>query len=161
MPEIYRYLALTFSDGYVGVAALTLLFKKKLFSQIGNFNEFSLSQGTLNWGDKDIAVEYLRQITQGEFGDITANPDDIKTILQDALWQAVEENRPDIFQGAIAMLVEHYGHARVIRQAGIKSRTSAYRSLNGESSPKSETLVRLGHAALDISQSAQPDVLTK
>ena len=161
--EPYR-LALSFSDGYFGVVDLTQLFKKKPFSQIENFNEFSLSHGTLNWGDVDIAVEYLRENTRGEFGDITANPDkpdDIKKILQDALWQAVEENRPDIFQGAIAMLVEHYGHSRVIRQAGIKSRTSAYRSLKGEASPKLETLVSLGHAALDIAQSGRPGVLIK
>jgi len=59
------------------------------------------------------------------------------------------------------MLVEHYGHSRVIKQAGIKSRTSAYRSLKGEASPKLEALVRLGHAALDIAQSGRGGVVTK
>lgn len=55
--EPYR-LALTFSDGYFGVADLTSLFKRKSFNQIEKFNEFSLSQGTSNWGDLDIDVKY-------------------------------------------------------------------------------------------------------
>lgn len=149
--------SLVFSDGFAGEVNLSGIFGKTTYSAVENFDEFALVNGGLSWGELDIAADQLRAMAQGGYQPLKPDParsDYIKHILQDALWQAVEENRPDIFQGAIAMLVEQYGHSRVVHHAGIKSRTSAYRSLKGGSSPKLDTLIKLGHAALDIAKSA-------
>lgn len=156
--EPYK-LRLVFSDGYHGIADLFELFRQKPFKQVQDFKSFALMDGSLCWGDAVASAEVLYSITDGLFGNVPAdpqNPNDIKRILQSALWEAIEENRPDIFQGALAGFVERYGHAKVIKAAGIKSRTSAYRTLKGETSPKLDTLIRLGHAVLEISQDHQP-----
>lgn len=152
-------LNLVFSDGYNGVADLSELFRQEPFRQVKDFKAFALNDGSLEWEAAVASAELLYSITQGSIGAVPPDPqspNDIKRILQTALWEAIEENRPDIFQGALAGFVEKYGHAKVIKAAGIKSRTSAYRTLKGETSPKLDTLIRLGHAVLEISQDQRP-----
>ncbi len=64
----------------------------------------------------------------------------------------MKEGRADILQAAIRSYVEQFGHSQVIAKAGIKSRTSAYRSLKPETRPNFDTLVQLGHAVIELAQ---------
>lgn len=144
-----KELDLTFSDGYKGEVNLAPWFEQKPFNEVANFLKFSLTgTGSLRWGNCELGAEELRQSAQG----LRAHPSiqSIEYVLKQAAWESLQEGRPDIFQSAIRGYVEKYGHGLVIKKAGIKSRTSAYRSLNADTTPNFRTLVQLGNAIIHL-----------
>lgn len=148
-------LALTFNDGYQGHADLSVYFSKKPFSEVKDFKRFSLTgDGSLNWSGIELSAATLRDITKGaqkpaEFG---FNVQEMEAVIKQASWESMMEGRPDILQAAIRSYVEQFGHGQVIEKAGIKSRTSAYRSLKPETTPNFGTLVQLGHAVIELAK---------
>ena len=148
-------LALTFSDGYLGRADLAAYFSKPPFSEIKDFKRFSLTpEGSLNWSGNELSAATLRVITKGEQkpADVFFNVQEMEAVIKQASWESMKEGRPDILQAAIRSYVEQFGHSQVIAKAGIKSRTSAYRSLKPETKPNFGTLVQLGHAVIELAK---------
>ncbi|WP_404377048.1 DUF2442 domain-containing protein [Vreelandella aquamarina] len=148
-------LALTFSDGYQGRADLAAYFSKPPFSEIKDFKRFSLTpEGSLNWSGNELSAATLRAITKGEqkSADVFFNVQEMEAVIKQASWESMKEGRPDILQAAIRSYVEQFGHSQVIAKAGIKSRTSAYRSLKPETKPNFGTLVQLGHAVIELAK---------
>lgn len=148
-------LALTFSDGYQGRADLAAYFSKPPFSEVKDFKRFSLTpEGSLNWSGNELSAATLRAITKGEQKpvDVFFNVQEMEAVIKQASWESMKEGRPDILQAAIRSYVEQFGHSQVIAKAGIKSRTSAYRSLKPETKPNFDTLVQLGHAVIELAK---------
>lgn len=148
-------LDLTFNDGYQGLADLSLYFSKAPFAEILDFKTFSLTaDGSLNWSGNELSAATLRAITQGEHKTIESSFDvkEMETVIKQASWDSMQEGRPDILQAAVRSYVEQFGHSQVIAKAGIKSRTSAYRSLKPETTPNFATLVQLGHAVIELAK---------
>ncbi len=148
-------LALTFNDGYQGYADLSAYFSKSPFSEVKNFKRFSLTaDGSLNWGGNELSAATLRDITRGSQKPVESsfNVQEMETVIKQASWDAMMEGRPDILQAAVRSYVEQFGHGKVIAKAGIKSRTSAYRSLKPETTPNFGTLVQLGHAVIELAK---------
>lgn len=87
----------------------------------------------------------MRAITQGEHKTAEACFDvkEMETVIKQASWDSMQEGRPDILQAAVRSYVEQLGHSQVIAKAGIKSRTSAYRSLKPETTPNFATLDKI------------------
>lgn len=80
------------------------------------------------------------------------NVQEMEDVIKQASWDSMQEDRPDILQAAIRSYVEQFGHSQVIAKAGIKSRTSAYRSLKPQTTPNFATLVQLGHAVIELAK---------
>lgn len=147
-------LQLEFSDGFTGQADLSSCFAKPPFDSVKDFKRFSLtSHGTLAWQGHELSAQQLRPITKGHLAS-TAKPSvmQMEAVIKQAAWESMEEGRPDILQAAIRAYVEQYGHSQVIQKAGIKSRTSAYRSLQPQTKPNFATLVQLGHAVIELAK---------
>ena len=148
-------LELAFNDGYQGHADLSVYFKKLPFSEVKDFKRFSLtSDGALNWSGNELSAATLRDITQGSYKptELSFDVQEMETVIKQASWESMMEGRPDILQAAIRAYVEQFGHGQVIAKAGIKSRTSAYRSLKPETTPNFGTLVQLGHAVIELAK---------
>lgn len=149
-------LELTFSDGYGGEANLTEYLQKEAFNHITDFQKFALtSDGSLDWSGVTLSAATLKAITVGRYSIPDLTPFDVKEmeiIIKQAAWDSMQEGRPDILQAAIRAYVEQFGHSAVIERAGIKSRTSAYRSLKPETTPSFATLVQLGHAVIELAK---------
>ncbi|WED20660.1 DUF2442 domain-containing protein [Vibrio sp. JC009] len=148
-------LELTFSDGFCGRADLTEYFSKPPFSELSDFKRFALTaDGSLSWSGNELSAETLRAISVGtrKKPELIININDIEAVIKQASWESMQEGRPDILQAAIRSYVEYFGHKDVIKRAGIKSRTSAYRSLKPETKPNYGTLVQLGHAIIEIAK---------
>ncbi|MFM2480126.1 DUF2442 domain-containing protein [Celerinatantimonas sp. YJH-8] len=148
-------LELTFNDGFHGKADLSDYFQKPPFDQISDFICFALTaEGALRWDDAELSATTLRAITQGELQPISnvVNVEEMEAVLKQAAWESMQEDRPDILQAALRAYVEQLGHKRVTERAGIKSRTSAYRSLDSKTKPNFGTLVKLGHAVIELAQ---------
>lgn len=148
-------LLLTFSDGYQGYADLTEYFIKAPFSTVKDFEKFSLSaDGSLNWNGNELTATTLRSLTKParQSQVLSFNVQEMETVIKQASWDSMMEGRPDILQAAIRSYVEQFGHSQVIEKAGIKSRTSAYRSLKSQTTPSFGTLVQLGHAIIELSK---------
>ncbi|RXQ53995.1 DUF2442 domain-containing protein [Vibrio cholerae] len=148
-------LELTFNDGYQGYADLSVYFKKAPFSEIKDFKRFSLTRdGSLNWDGNELTAATLRDITKGsqKSVELSFNVQEMEAVIKQASWESMMEGRPDILQAAIRSYVEQFGHGQVIAKAGIKSRTSAYRSLKPETTPNFGTLVQLGHAVIELAK---------
>lgn len=146
-------LELTFNDGFKGIANLTNVFNSSKFKNITDFKKFSLTaDGDLKWGANKIPATELRKITKGNFTNINKlnTLSSIEDVIKQACWDSIVEKRPDILQAAIRSYVEFYGHTKVINKAGIKSRTSAYKTLKPETKPTFATLVQLGNAVVEI-----------
>lgn len=157
LPE-YR-LTVTFNDSYQGEINVREIFdtvsaRSRLDAE---FSRFALrSDGSLDWpGIIRISADTLRNMV-GEKGqylpELNDGPDleNIEHIIKQAAWESIEEGRPDILQGAIRQYVEYFGYADVVRESGIKSRSSAYRSLEPSTSPNFKTLVQMGHAVVQL-----------
>lgn len=148
-------LQLAFNDGYQGLADLSLYFSKVPLSRVKDFKKFSLTtDGSLNWCGNELSAATLRPITQGEHKTIETSFDvkEMETVIKQASWDSMQEGRPDILQAAVRSYVEQFGHSQVIAKAGIKSRTSAYRSLKPKTTPNFATLVQLGHAVIELAK---------
>lgn len=148
-------LQLTFNDGYEGDADLSVYFEQAPFSTVGDFKKFSLTaEGALNWSGHELSAGTLKDITCGNYKHATApfNVHEMEAVIKQATWDSMTEGRADILQAAIRAYVEQFGHRRVIAKAGIKSRTSAYRSLKAETKPNFATLVQLGHAVIELAK---------
>lgn len=148
-------LDLTFSDGFQGLADLSVYFSKVPFSEVKDFKKFALTaEGSLNWNGNELSAGTLRDVTQGghKESDVTFNVKEMEQVIKQAFWDSMQEGRPDILQAAIRSYVEQFGHSQVIAKAGIKSRTSAYRSLKPETTPNFGTLVQLGHAVIELAK---------
>lgn len=148
-------LELTFNDGYQGLADLLEYFSHAPFSEIKDFKRFSLTpEGSLNWEGNELSAATLRAITKGQQKsiDVFFNVQEMEAVIKQAAWESMKEDRPDILQAAIRSYVEQFGHSQVIAKAGIKSRTSAYRSLKPETKPNFGTLVHLGHAVIELAK---------
>jgi DNA-binding phage protein len=83
----------------------------------------------------------------------------MERVIKQASWDSMQEGRADILQAAIRSYVEQFGHNAVIERAGIRSRTSAYRSLKPETTPSFRTLVQLGHAVIELAKDRVPTYL--
>lgn len=148
-------LELIFSDGFQGVADLSAYFSKTPFSGIKNFQKFSLTaDGALNWSGNELSASTLRAVTKGvqKAAALSFNVQEMEGVIKQASWDSMQEGRPDILQAAIRSYVEQFGHSQVIAKAGIKSRTSAYRSLKPQTTPNFATLVQLGHAVIELAK---------
>lgn len=150
-----QVLELTFNDGLKGNANLAGYFQKLPFNQIDNFQRFSLTaEGSLRWDNAELSAEALRSLTNGELDSANriTNIETMEEVLKQAAWESMQEDRPDILQAALRGYVEQFGHKRVTERAGIKSRTSAYRSLDSNTKPNFGTLVKLGHAVIELAK---------
>lgn len=150
-------LELTFSDGYVGKADLTEYFQKEAFNHVTDFKKFSLTaEGCLDWsGGAELSAATLRESTVGQYTEteqISFDVKEMEAVIKQASWDSMQEGRADILQAAIRSYVEEFGHSIVIERAGIKSRTSAYRSLKPDTTPSFSTLVQLGHAVIELAK---------
>ncbi|GGO83956.1 hypothetical protein GCM10011348_29080 [Marinobacterium nitratireducens] len=145
-------LHLVFSDGFAGEVDLADEFSKSPFDAFAHdFKRFALADGTLCWGDDGhIAPEYLREVARGDFTDAELiNPTDPASVLSAAFRDSIEEGDITILQAAIRGFSDELGMARIVEEAGIKSRPSAYKTISS-SSPKLETIVKMCHAILKI-----------
>lgn len=150
-----QVLQLEFNDGFGGEADLSSFFAHPPFDSVKEFKRFSLTAGgALAWGELQLNAEQLRQCTVGSFSESSVKSDmlQMESVIKQAAWESMEEGRPDILQAAIRAYVEQYGHTQVIQKAGIKSRTSAYRSLQPQTKPNFATLVQLGHAVIELAK---------
>jgi len=64
------------------------------------------------------------------------------------LTEAYKDEDPTVFMAVLAKVVKYRGVAQVAQQAGL-NRESLYRTLNGKSMPKFDTVYKLLHA-LDV-----------
>ncbi len=155
-------LALAFSDGFRGKVDLSAIFSKPPFSEITDFKRFSLTaSGALNWNGNEVSAGTLRELAIGEQEQYPPSIQSMEQVIKQAAWDSMQEDRPDILQAAIRSYVEQYGHKVVIEKAGIKSRTSAYRSLKPQTTPNFGTLVHLCHAVIAIAKEAANPVLAE
>ncbi|MGF1759971.1 DUF2442 domain-containing protein [Photobacterium sagamiensis] len=149
-------LELTFSDGFCGEVDLEEIFQKPAFKTVSDFKRFALrNDGSLDWEGIDLPASVLRELAIGSYVDNPLNlinVQEMEQIIKQAAWDSMKEGRVDILQAAIRSYVEFFGHSQVVERAGIKSRTSAYKSLKPETSPNFGTLVQLGHAVIEIAQ---------
>ncbi|KZN14150.1 type II toxin-antitoxin system antitoxin DhiA [Marinomonas sp. TW1] len=147
-------LVLTFSDGFEGEADLSDYFSKPPFANLKDFKRFALtSDGDLSWNGNELTATTLRGITKGAYQvAMRLDVEQMEEVIKQASWDSMKEGRPDILQAAIRSYVELFGHRAVIARAGIKSRTSAYRSLKPETKPNFATLVQLAHAVIEIAK---------
>lgn len=149
-------LKLTFSDGFVGEANLAEYFKSTAFGHVSDFQKFSLTvDGSLDWSGAELFAATLKEVTVGHYAQSERSGFDVKemeAVIKQASWDSMQEGRPDVLQAAIRSYVEQFGHSAVIERAGIKSRTSAYRSLKPNTSPSFGTLVELGHAVIELAK---------
>lgn len=144
-------LELEFSDGFRGTVDLTSTFKSPPFNHIEDFTAFSLEGTCLDWDGIEISANKLRDMLVGEQILSPVIPsDDIENILKHALWDAIESNRPDIFQAVVRSFVEEIGIQKVQERTTIKSRPSIYKTLRKGASPKLDTLIQLSHAVLEL-----------
>lgn len=146
-------LALTFSDGFHGQVDVSGIFADLEPDAV--FEKFALdADGSLRWPQITLTPEELRKLSIGGFQDsqILASIEEIEAVIKSAAWESMQEGRPDILQAAIRGYVEKFGHQKVIAKAGIKSRTSAYRSLKPDTTPNFGTLVQLGHAVIELAR---------
>lgn len=150
-------LELTFNDGYRGRVNLQNYFRQPPFSEVSDFQRFALTvNGALSWSGNEISAIALRSLC-ADTGRHTTNHNmqDIEAVIKQASWDSMQEGRPDILQAAIRAYVEQFGHSAVIEKAGIKSRTSAYKSLKPETTPSFSTLVQLGHAVIALAKESE------
>lgn len=155
-------LELVFSDGFAGTANLAETFHAPAFQVVSDFKRFALTaEGHLDWGDVQLMAATVRDITEGDFTQAPEQSDlqQMEQVIKQAAWDSIQEGRPDILQAAIRAYVEQFGHQQVVERAGIKSRTSAYRSLKSGVSPNFGTLVQLGHAVVEIAYEQQPQAI--
>lgn len=146
-------LHLVFSDGFAGEVDLAEVFSKPPFEAFADsFKQFALTEDTLCWGeDAHLAPEFLRQTARGTFTDTEViNASDPASVLAAAFKDAIEEGDITILQAAIRGFSEELGMARIVREAGIKSRTSAYKTIETGTAPKLDTIVKMCHAILQI-----------
>lgn len=148
-------LELAFNDGFHGIADLSGYFSQAPFSGIKDFQKFSLTaDGSLNWRGNELSAATLRAATKcvQRTAATRFNVQEMEDVIKQASWDSMQEGRPDILQAVIRSYVEQFGHSQVIAKAGIKSRTSAYRSLKPQTTPNFATLVQLGHAVIELAK---------
>ncbi|MEN9460564.1 MAG: hypothetical protein RIS84_584 [Pseudomonadota bacterium] len=149
-------LALAFSDGFEGIADLVEIFAKLPFSQFaGNFLNFSLSDGTLCWGgEAHISPDYLREMAKAQLtGNQYIDPHNPLEVITAAFQESLREDDPTILQAALRGYAEQMGMSNLVKDTG-KSRSSAYKSLAPSGSPKWETIVKLAHSIIKLSDTA-------
>ena len=81
--------------------------------------------------------------------------------LTEYLREIAEEDDPTILQAALRGYAKELGMSNLVRDAGIKSRSSAYKSLSETGSPKWETLVKLAHSIIELSKQEQDKTLAE
>ena len=155
--------SLSFNDGFEGKVDLSERFSQSPFSQVKDIKRFSLTQhGALNWSGYELSASQLKSMTQGAYqaeAKSLIQVEQMEEVIKQASWDSMVEGRPDILQAAIRSYVELFGHSAVIARVGIKSRTSAYRSLKPETKPNFATLVQLAHAVIEIAKERVNDPL--
>jgi probable addiction module antidote protein len=146
-------LALAFNDGFEGIVDLTELFSNPPFEQLAEqFLNFSLTEGTLCWqGDMHVSPDYLRDIAIAQPTDnIYIDPNNPLDVITQAFRDSLTEDDPTILQAALRGYADKLGMSNLVQNAGIKSRTSAYKSLSQQGSPKWETIVKLAHSVISL-----------
>lgn len=151
-------LALAFNDGFEGIVDLQAMFSQEPFSRFaGNFLSFSLADGTLRWADNPISPDYLRDIAESCPTDtVYVDPNDPLDVITAAFRESLEEDDPSILQAVLRGYAEKIGMAKVVNDAGIRSRTSVYKSLSKTGSPKWETIVKLAHSIIKLKDDSPP-----
>ncbi|WP_375748790.1 DNA-binding protein [Vibrio sp. HN007] len=151
-------LELEFNNGYTCTVDLETLFFQPPFDAVEDFCAFAIVDGLLEWDEAKISAEQLLSLSNsdGRYADEPMiNPKNMEEILKQAAWEAIVQNRPDIFQAAIKGFVEELGVQKVQRMTTLKSRPSIYKALNPKTSPKLDTLVQLGHAVFELGSGTQ------
>ena len=149
-------LALAFNDGFEGIVDLEELFSKSPFEQLAQqFLNFSLTQDTLCWGDMHVSPNYLRDIAIAQPTDnVYIDPNNPLEVITKAFQDSLIEDDPTILQAALRGYADKLGMSNLVQNAGVKSRTSAYKSLSQQGSPKWETIVKLAHSVISLENEA-------
>ena len=74
-------------------------------------------------------------------------------VITAAFQESLREDDPTILQAALRGYAEQMGMSNLIKDTG-KSRSSAYKSLASSGSPKWETIVKLAHSIIKLSDAA-------
>ncbi|MCH8500762.1 MAG: transcriptional regulator [Aliidiomarina sp.] len=142
-----------FNDGLKGMADLEELFEQPSFANGAYIEKFSLTaEGNLRWGRSELTATDAKRYSIQLTPTTCLEPADVESILKQAAWDSLKLGRADILQAALRAYVEKFGHKNVIARAGIKSRTSAYRSLKPNTTPNFSTMVQIGHAVIELAQ---------
>ncbi|ALG68425.2 DNA-binding protein [Beggiatoa leptomitoformis] len=83
---------------------------------------------------------------------IYINPHDPLAIITAAFQDSLIEDDPSILQAALKSYADQIGMSSLIKESGIKSRSSAYKSLASSGSPKWETIVKIAHSIIQIAR---------
>lgn len=147
-------LHLVFSDGFEGEADLANVFAKPLFNaHADDFTSFTLTEETLCWGnDGYLSPQMLREITEGDFTAEFIDANDPVAILTAAFRESLEEDDPNILKAAVKGYADERGMTSVVNKAGIRSRSSAYKSVDPGHSPKLETIIKMCSAIVSMAK---------
>jgi probable addiction module antidote protein len=150
-------LALAFKDGFEGIVDLEELFKKEPFNKYqDNFLYFSLENGTLCWGDDlHLSPNYLRSLSkEHKTGHHYIDANNPIEVITKAFQESLEEDDPSILLAALRGYADKLGMSTLVKESGIKSRSSAYKSLSESGSSKWDTIVKLAHTILKLHNTA-------
>ncbi|QDX30519.1 type II toxin-antitoxin system antitoxin DhiA [Dickeya poaceiphila] len=147
-------LRLTYDDGLVCDVNLYHYASNPVFSNASLFIKFGLlPDGTLEWGpDVNISSSALRKKGEYVSHTLAVRERNFADIISRAFYDAVMENRPEILQAALKIAVEKHGNSTVAKEAGAKSRTSLYKSLNKNTNVSLATVVSLAHTVLQLEE---------
>jgi DNA-binding phage protein len=146
-------LILTFNNGVEGIVDLKELFTKEPLNCFSDdFLSFSLTSGTLRWGEEHISPDYLWEIAENKqvTNNVYVDPNNPLAVITKAFQESLEEDDPTILQAALRGYAEKIGMSNLIKDSEIKSRTSAYKSLSQSGSPKWETIVKLANSIIKL-----------
>ncbi|MEI7376394.1 addiction module antitoxin [Dickeya chrysanthemi] len=147
-------LRLTYDDGLVCDINLYQYAPSPVFSNASLFIKFGLlPDGSLEWlPDIKISASELRKKGEYVSHTLAVREQNFADIISRAFYDAVIENRPEILQAALKTAVDKHGNSTVAKEAGAKSRTSLYKSLNKNTHVSLATVVSLAHTVLQLEE---------
>ncbi|UJR62346.1 addiction module antitoxin [Dickeya zeae] len=146
-------LRLTYDDGLIYDVNLYRYASYPVFSHASQFIRFGLlPDGSLEWPDITISSSALREKGTYVGHTLAVRERDFADIISRAFYDAVIENRPEILQAALKIAVDKHGNSTVAKEAGAKSRTSLYKSLNKNTNVSLATVVSLAHTVLQLEE---------
>ncbi|NPE59769.1 addiction module antitoxin [Dickeya dadantii] len=147
-------LRLTYEDGLICDVDLYQYAPGPVFSNASLFIKFGLlPDGALEWlPDIKISASDLRKKGVYVGHTLAVRERHFADIISRAFYDAVIENRPEILQAALKTAVDKHGNSTVAKEAGAKSRTSLYKSLNKDTNVSLATVVSLAHTVLQLEE---------
>ncbi|ACZ77470.1 MULTISPECIES: DNA-binding protein [Dickeya] len=146
-------LRLTYDDGLICDVNLYHYASHPVFSNASLFVRFGLlPDGSLEWPDITISSSVLREKGENVGHTLAVRERNFADIISRAFYDAVIENRPEILQAALKIAVDKHGNSTVAKEAGAKSRTSLYKSLNKNTNVSLATVVSLAHTVLQLEE---------